>query len=132
MNNGWLPVYLVGATGCLVQNGQLNNNGYGPHRRLWIAEFGPVPKGMDLDHLCRNRWCINIDHLELVTRRENLARGKQSSRKDESKCRKGLHEWTDENTFIDAHGKTLCRPCHVEYHINYREQLRKRSGKGGA
>ena len=129
MKNNERPVYLVGSTGCLVSAGQLNNNGYGPHRRRWTNEHGPVPKGMDLDHLCRNRWCVNVDHLELVTRKENLARGKQSSRRDESKCRKGLHDWTEENTFVDSHGKTCCLLCHQQYHINYRSMLRDRRVK---
>lgn len=56
--NNEKPVYMVGSTGCLVSAGQLNNGGYGPHRRRWINEHGPIPEGMDLDHLCRNRWCV--------------------------------------------------------------------------
>ena len=126
MAEAWLPVYLVYPTGCLVQAGQLNSSGYGPHRKAWEREGGPIPDGMDLDHLCRNRWCINVEHLEVTTRKVNLNRGKQSSRPVETLCRKGLHEWTDDNTFVDSHGKTRCRPCYVEYHIQYREQTRAR------
>ena len=75
-------------TGCWLWTGSLNK-GYGQimvltekgHRplgaHLIIYEFhkGPIPKGLDLDHLCRIRHCVNPNHLEPVTRKENLARG---------------------------------------------------------
>lgn len=125
--NGEHRTYMVGNTGCLITGGALNSGGYGPHRHRWIRENGPVPDGMDLDHLCRNRWCVNPAHLELVTRKENLARGKgsQSSRRDRSKCRSGLHDWTEENTFVDSHGKTRCLACHKLSQALYRASLRK-------
>lgn len=68
---------------------------------------------------------MNTAHLELVSRKENLARGKTSSRRDESKCRNGLHDWTDDNTFIDSHGKTLCLACHKISQAIYRASRRK-------
>lgn len=46
-----------------------------PHRFAWELLVGPIPDGLDLDHLCRNRLCCNPDHLEPVTRRVNLLRG---------------------------------------------------------
>ncbi len=55
--------------------------GYGRFRHkvahvfVWERANGPKPKGLDLDHLCRNRGCVNPGHLELVTRRENVRRG---------------------------------------------------------
>lgn len=45
------------------------------HRVVWTLLRGPIPDGLDLDHLCRNRLCVNPDHLEPVTRSENLLRG---------------------------------------------------------
>ncbi len=126
MRNNEQPTYMVGSTGCLITTGQLNSGGYGPHRHRWEREFGPIPEGMDLDHLCRNRWCVNTGHLELVTRKENLRRGKgaESSRSDRSKCRKGLHDWTNDNTFIDSHGKTRCLQCHKDRQAEYRERVK--------
>ncbi len=72
-------------SGCWLWTGALNG-GYGrihhspgrvlyTHRAAYELLVGPVPEGMDLDHLCRNRACCNPDHLEPVTRRENLLRG---------------------------------------------------------
>lgn len=45
------------------------------HRELYIVEVGEIPAGMVLDHLCRNRCCINMAHLEPVTLKENIRRG---------------------------------------------------------
>ena len=45
------------------------------HRVAYVLAKGPVPAGLDLDHLCRVRRCVNPDHLEPVTRKENILRG---------------------------------------------------------
>jgi hypothetical protein len=72
------------STGCLVFTGLLND-GYGyisdrgtmryVHRIVFEQSRGPIPEGFEPDHLCRNRACFNVDHLELVTKRENILRG---------------------------------------------------------
>jgi hypothetical protein len=71
--------------GCWRWTGGCFSNGYSRlnragrqwlgHRITYIHDVGPVPAGMDLDHLCRRRNCINPAHLEVVTRSENLKRG---------------------------------------------------------
>lgn len=68
------------ATDCHIYNGRLNDRGYAEsggkrfYRVLWVKENGPVPEGFELDHLCRQRDCVRLDHLELVTHRENMRR----------------------------------------------------------
>lgn len=69
-------------TGCWLWTAAMSSNGYGSlngissHRFVWTQLVGPVPDGMDLDHKCRTRLCCNPEHLEVVTRRTNLRRGK--------------------------------------------------------
>jgi hypothetical protein len=46
------------------------------HRWVWTMLFGSIPKGFTIDHLCRNRMCVNPHHLELVPQAENCRRGK--------------------------------------------------------
>lgn len=45
------------------------------HRWIWEKIMGPIERGLELDHLCRNRACVNLEHLEPVTRTENVRRG---------------------------------------------------------
>lgn len=45
------------------------------HRRSYELEYGPIPPGLQIDHLCREKACVNPDHLEAVTPRENVRRG---------------------------------------------------------
>ncbi len=71
--------------GCWLWVGKVNRGGYGvtsvagktrsAHRVSYEWHVGPIPIGLDLDHLCRVRRCVNPDHLEPVTRRENINRG---------------------------------------------------------
>lgn len=81
---GWVP---NPQTECWEWIGALAWNGYGivglpgqhrnclAHRLVYEREHGPVPDGQELDHLCRNRRCVNPGHLEVVTRRTNARRG---------------------------------------------------------
>jgi len=75
-------------TGCHVWQGALRGKGYG---HMWVTghivathiyyyekKYGPVPKGLELDHTCRNPTCCNPDHLEPVTNIENVRRGKST------------------------------------------------------
>ena len=73
--------YSVDALGCWVWNGPLDKDGYGAfylrrknrraHRVGWFDAFGPVGEGLVINHKCRNRACVNWQHLECVTTGEN-------------------------------------------------------------
>lgn len=94
-----------------------SKNGYGlvrvagklrlAHRYAYEQQVGPIPTGMDLDHLCRNRQCMNPEHLEPVTRKVNLQRGLAGQKQH---CPKG-HEYTVENTYRRSDGSRRCRTC---------------------
>lgn len=79
------------------------------HRYSYEISIGPIPAGLDLDHLCRNRCCVNPDHLEPVTRSENLKRA-YAARGLKTHCAQG-HPFDDENTFQRSQGGRGCRTC---------------------
>jgi hypothetical protein len=80
--------YEVSDNGCWNFLGSLTPLGYGhlcrnkkfmgAHRYFYELRFGPIPKGLQLDHLCRNPTCVNPEHLEPVTNAENTRRGKKA------------------------------------------------------
>lgn len=102
------------------------NRGYGnfhgnrktnlAHRYCYELLKGPIPEGMQLDHLCRTPRCVNPDHLEPVTGLENMKRCPQKTH-----CPHG-HEYSDENTEIRTDDKgfvaRLCRTCQKRWKEN--------------
>jgi hypothetical protein len=98
--------------------GLYNNTGYGQfrrrgaHRVAYEALIGPIPKGLEIDHLCRVRHCVNPAHMELVTKVENVMRGESPAARNARKaeCHNG-HVFTSENTYIDKRGRRSCREC---------------------
>lgn len=80
------PEFLVEEnTGCWIWQRAKDRHGYGlahvnrktlpAHRMIYQRLVGPIPQGLDLDHLCRTPLCVNPEHLEPVSRAENLRRG---------------------------------------------------------
>lgn len=134
-------------TGCWLWLSGTDGHGYGQFFFLRPAYKGkmmnaykfsyeffvkPVPKGLELDHLCRNRLCVNPDHLEAVTKKVNIQRGKGISALNSKKtlCPKG-HKYDEENTKFgkNSFGGTYryCRKCNNEKSI--RNNLLRKNGK---
>jgi len=96
------------------------------HRWAYRNFIGEIPKGLELDHLCRNRSCVNPNHLEPVTRKENLSRSPLHALNQRSKthCPSG-HPYDEHNTYkIVSKNRShrLCRECR---RIRNREDGRK-------
>ena len=118
--------------GCWLWTGYIDPQGYGSfrpggmvrsnkaHRVGYQLLVGPVAPGLSLDHLCRNRGCVNPDHLQPVTPQENTDRGASAKR---SRCRKAGHEMTPENTGNRSDGRRYCKTCHRERMQRTRTQL---------
>src|SRR3979409_2218654 len=98
-----------------------NSHGYGKirikgvlwhtHRYMWTVMRGPIPKGMEIDHLCRVRNCVNPQHMEVVTHTENMKRGSWTTR---THCPKG-HPYDETNTHVARNGWRHCRICGREW-----------------
>ena len=84
------------------------------HRVVWSLTNGPIPDGLVLDHLCRNRACCNPAHMEPVTIGENVMRGETIPARNAAKteCGNG-HPFDPENTYISTRGARVCRRCHA-------------------
>lgn len=80
----WSLILTEPNSGCWIWIGELNHSGYGmidrkkAHRAVYEHFVGPIPDGLTIDHLCRVRCCVNPDHLEPVTNRENILRGQSA------------------------------------------------------
>lgn len=111
---------------CWEWTASLHPSGYGQfmyvghrpraaHRVAYEWLRGPIPEGLVLDHLCRNRTCVNPDHLEPVTHRENILRGVGASARNvvKTRCDQG-HPFDKANTYIDQRGRRTCRTCRRE------------------
>ena len=117
----WDKIRVNCDTGCWEWRAQISRHGYGvssqegrprpAHRVAYESLVGVVPKDMQLDHLCRVRFCVNPSHLEAVTCRENLLRGDTLAAQNAAKtqCPEG-HSYSGDNVRVKR-GSRVCREC---------------------
>lgn len=100
---------------------------YRAHRFAYEEIVGPIPDGLEIDHLCRVRSCCNPSHLEPVTHRVNVLRSESFAAKyaAQTHCRRG-HEFTPENTYVSPKNQRECRTCHREDERAFRAARRAR------
>lgn len=110
---------------CLIWIGAKTDKGYGrfrdanggtvqPHLFFWRHINGPVPAGLELDHLCKNPACCWPDHLEPVTHHENLRRSASwDVNKKKTHCPHG-HPYSPSNTIFGKSGSRFCRTCQTQ------------------
>lgn len=112
----------TGPGDCVSWAGAKSARGYGrftvddkrhtAHRWIYERTVAPVPADMVLDHVCRNRLCVNVAHLEVVTNKENILRGVGPTARHarQTHCKHG-HEFTSENTAIKNYKQRTFRVC---------------------
>lgn len=109
------------STDCLIWTGAVNTKGYPcfamngvsqlAHRLAYEEARGPIPDGMTIDHICRVRNCVNVDHLEVVSIAENNHRKRMTGGLQAGgECIRG-HELKPENIYRHPRGHLECREC---------------------
>ena len=136
MDHFWQYVAKSNPTECWQWKGGTTGRGYGSfwdgarytgaHRIAYSFAKGPIPEGLQIDHLCRNKLCVNPAHLEAVTQKVNVLRGIGITAQNAKKthCVNG-HEFTKKNTMQWSGGRA-CKACH-----NLRTKLAKRIKRQG-
>ena len=85
------------------------------HKRIFECIYGPVPEGSELHHLCRHKWCVNPQHLEVVTVLQHRGYHKDeipmaATNKAKTHCPNG-HEYTINNTYLSRLKNSTMRHC---------------------
>jgi len=135
----WTKIQPEPNSGCWLWDGACDGKGYGillgpgrkglllAHRVVYQLIRGPIPNGLCLDHLCRVRCCVNPDHLEAVTLRENILRGEGPAKlrlyaqlkKDRPHCKRG-HPYVGDNYRLGKEGDRICKVCERAWWKAYR------------
>lgn len=130
-------VSIVPITGCWMWMGAISHDGYGrfhlrgkfmpAYRASYEIHRGPVPQELRCDHLCRNRWCVNPWHIDIVTVRENTLRGvgPASVNAKKTHCPAG-HPLSGDNLHIVVDPRGIFRKCRICHLASKRRWHRKR------
>lgn len=142
---GAIPSFRPALGPCWIWTAATDTKGYGKffvgkiegktklrqaYRVAYELEVGPIPEGLDLDHLCRVRLCVNPLHLEPVTHRTNVLRGEGMPARGVlfTRCPKG-HPYDEENTYWYGNNRK-CRKC--RYEAGRRHAAKKRAARGAS
>ena len=127
-------------SGCWYWTGGHDRTGYGicrqngknayAHRVAYEILIGPIPEGLEIDHLCRQPSCVNPKHMEPVTRRENILRGTgfPAQNAKRTHCPKG-HSYSGNNLFIDSQNRRYCRACRADRTRRWRAKIQMKYGE---
>ena len=129
-------IYPEPNSGCWLWSGAVNNYGYGQiridgrivyaHRYSYELYVSEIPGGMELDHKCRNPYCVNPNHLEPVTHRENILRGMSpSARQARQKFCVHGHSLIGDNLYLRKSGGRNCKTCNRERQRRYKLESRQ-------
>lgn len=131
-------VAVVPESGCWIWTGSTGGAGYGTarwqrklwraHRLMFLLHGNELRQGLELDHVCRVKLCVNPRHLEQVTHTENMRRSPViqahlERRRTKPFCKHG-HERTPDNILRDRHGMGRCRECNI-LRLRVRNQTRR-------
>lgn len=127
-----LRKFELGPAGCWLWTGSLNAAGYGKHgkkvahRVVYELLVGPIPPGLQMDHLCRVRRCVNPDHLEPVTQQVNIERGEGACARNArvTHCPRG-HAYADGNLYVNPQGFRRCRLCVARHQREYKKRRKE-------
>jgi len=124
-------------TGCWMWQGGTSDGGYGrfwlngryelPHRFIYELFIDNIPDGLNIDHLCGNPGCVNPHHLEPVTQKENINRGRtgevaRQTQLSKTHCPQG-HPYNGDNLWISKRGGRQCNICR---NVSFRKSYLKR------
>lgn len=124
---------IIRSEDCWKWTGVISSNGYGriehkgkhlmAHRVSFLLNGGIIPQGMILDHLCRNRGCVNPNHLRVVSCKENVLCGENqtASKSRQVNCLKG-HPLSGKNLGIDKRNHRYCKKCRAKWQSEYMQR----------